>query len=559
MLLLVASFSVSLVSIYKKLDNRITDLTSTENRDHLKHDASEHNMTLTLNNMTDVSFEITKLRQQLLTQADEIIELHNMVEFQINTTVKALNATVEKVQEDVNKQVEEVNENVSDQNSLMAYQFAGTFAILGSLISFWHMAAHIRKLNEPIVQRKIIAIMWMVPIYSVSSWLGLVFVEAQAYLSVFKDVYEAYAIYQFLAFLIAILGKGDREAVITLLATHADHLKPPIRFNPWVKRETFPSPRHKAEAVLHQCQFFTMQFVLLRPVTTIVMVILDAVHESQWDPKYPQFYVMMVVNISIFFAFTGLVRFYHVVKNDIMWCNPFSKFLCIKGIVFMTFWQGIVISFIAHAVYNKNEDINGDYDSTEWSNQAQSFLICLEMFLFAIVHCFVFPTEEWEPGYQEKAKRRIKANFGDTLALRDFVRDVKLVMRSRKGKRRQMEKLPQRDEGLGDGSENGSSLMPGEDDDSIEIDWSHGWGRIEQYIEMVDKESSLNTSTCEENDEGVLPRDDDNSPPEAKYEENDLSLTVENTNISTSPTSTGIIRHRSTSDSEIEGDPHEMV
>ena len=166
---------------------------------------------------------------------------------------------------------------------------------------------------------------------------------------------------------------------------------------------------------------------------------------------------------------------------------------------------------------------------------------------------------EWEPGYQEKAKRRIKANFGDTLALRDFVRDVKLVMRSRKGKRRQMEKLPQRDEGLGDGSENGSSLMPGEDDDSIEIDWSHGWGRIEQYIEMVDKESSLNTSTCEENDEGVLPRDDGNSPPEAKYEENDLSLTVENTNISTSPTSTGIIRHRSTSDSEIEGDPHEMV
>jgi hypothetical protein len=38
--------------------------------------------------------------------------------------------------------------------------------------------------------------------------------------------------------------------------------------------------------------------------------------------------------------------------------------------------------------------------------------------------------------------RRIKANFGDSLALRDFVRDVKLVMRSieRKGK---MQKSPQ--------------------------------------------------------------------------------------------------------------------
>lgn len=394
-MILIASFSFSLMVIYNNLNNRITKLTSTESHDHLVHDASDHNITLQLNNMTDVSDEIVKLKQDLLTQADEILVLHNMVEYQINTTVQALNDQVEQVQQDVKEQVEEVNENVSSQNSLMAYQFAGTFSILGSLISFWHISSHIRKFNEPTVQRKIIAILWMVPIYSVSSWLGLVFVKAQAYLSIFKDVYEAYAIYQFLAFLIAILGRGDREAVITLLATHADHLKPPMRLKPWVKRETYASPRHKAEAVLEQCQFFTMQFVLLRPITTILMVISDAVHESRWDPKYPQFYVMMVVNVSIFFAFTGLVRFYHVVKNDLIWCSPFSKFLCIKGIVFMTFWQGVVISLIAHAVYtnNANEDGNDDYDSTEWSTRAQSFLICLEMFLFAIVHCYVFPTD----------------------------------------------------------------------------------------------------------------------------------------------------------------------
>jgi hypothetical protein len=349
--------------------------------------------------MSDVSDEIVRLKSELLLQADEIQELHEMIRLELNTTVKALNASVVQVQQRLKKEVQEVNDNVNSQNSLMAYQFAGTFAILGSLISFWHMAAHIRKFNEPSVQTKILSILWMVPIYSVSSWLGLVFVGAQAYLFVFKDIYEAYAIYQFLAFLIAILGRGDRQAVITLLAQHADHLKPPLRLKFWEKRESYPSSRHKAEAVLDQCQMFTMQFVLLRPITTIVMVISDAVHESRWDPKYPQFYTMIVVNISIFFAFTGLVRFYHVVKNDLSWCNPFSKFLCIKGVVFMTFWQGIVISFIAHAVYKKHDDINNDYDSTEWSKRAQSFLICLEMFLFAIVHCFVFPTEGKSDGH----------------------------------------------------------------------------------------------------------------------------------------------------------------
>jgi len=539
------------MTIYNKLNTRITKLTSTESQDHRTHNASDHNITLQLKNMSDVSDEIIKLKQELLTQADEILVLHDMIEYQINTTVQALNDTVEQVQQEVMEQVEEVNENVSSQNSLMAYQFAGTFAILGSLISFWHMAAHIRKFNEPTVQRKIIAILWMVPIYSVSSWLGLVFVRAQAYLSIFKDVYEAYAIYQFLAFLIAILGRGDREAVITLLATHADHLKPPMRLKPWVTRE-YASSRHKAEAVLDQCQFFTMQFVLLRPITTIIMVIADAVHESRWDPKYPQIYVLVVVNVSIFFAFTGLVRFYHVVKNDLIWCSPFSKFLCIKGIVFMTFWQGVVISLIAHAVYNKNEDINGDYDSTEWSNRAQSFLICLEMFLFAIVHCYVFPIDEWEPGYRNKAKRRMKANFADTLALRDFVRDVKLVMRSKKGKR---EKVPQIDEDLDiDDCEerNGSALMVSGEDENIDIDWSQGWTRIEQYLEIVE------TETSNPGNGGLLegiPAHDQRRQIECGV--GDLALTVEPSDMFLSPTPTGIVRHRSSLSEK--GSPHEMV
>jgi hypothetical protein len=334
-----AIFTGGLLTVYNKLDDKIAALSTVEKNDKIELADGEYNITLELHNITDVSDQIISLRTDLEAQKQELAKLQNLVEYQLNTTVKKLNETVEQVQQNVDQQVQEVNDNVSSQNSLMAYQFAGTFAILGSLISFWHMTAHIRKYHAPTVQRKIIAIMWMIPIYSVSSWLGLVFVEAQAYLSIFKDMYEAYAIYTFLSFLIAILGRGDREAVITVLAQHGDHLKAPIRMRPWIKGDAFPSVRHKAEAVLDQCQFFTLQFVLLRPITTIVIVVCDAFHESRWDPKYPQFYVTMVVNISIFFAFTGLVRFYHVVKNDLSWCAPFSKFLCIKGVVFMTFWQ----------------------------------------------------------------------------------------------------------------------------------------------------------------------------------------------------------------------------
>jgi ElaB/YqjD/DUF883 family membrane-anchored ribosome-binding protein len=476
-----AIFTVSINRVYNTLNEKMIDLTTAEEGDSERHDAADRNITLRLNNMSDVADELIKIRTKLFDQEDEVNDLRDMIRFQLNTTVKELNNTVNDVKQDVQEQVQAVNDNVQTQTSLMAYQFAGTFAILGTLISIWHALNHIRKLHEPMIQRKIIAILWMIPIYSVTSWFGLIFVKATPYLALIKDIYEAYIIYTFLSFLIAVLGRGNREAVINLLAQNPEHLKSPIKFLFWTKRK-FPTARHKAEAVLDQCQIFCMQFVFLRPVTTIAIIILDAVHESSWDYRYPQFYIMWIVNISIFFAFTGLVRFYHAVQHELNWCHPFAKFLCIKGVVFMTFWQGIVITVIANSVYASTE--TDGFDANEWSKEAQSFLICLEMFLFAIVHCFTFPTEEWEPGYRQKEQRRIKAKFGDNLALRDFVRDVKIVMTKKKNRKIVNDSDGNKDPG-GDFALVKQDL--GNDDDDIDIDWSNGWSRIEQYINVVEE------------------------------------------------------------------------
>lgn len=448
---------------------------------------------------------------------ENIEKHHETFEEELLGTIQDFNSTVEKVQENVEHQVQEVNDNVSSQNSFMIYQFAGTFAILGSLISIWHISSHVRKMNEPIIQRKIMGIMWMIPIYSVSSWLGLVFVEAQGYLSFLKDVYEAYVIYTFLSLLIAILGRGDRNVVINQLTKQAesDHLNPPLHVPILSSRPTFPTPRHKAEAVLDQCQFFCMQFVFLRPITSIVTVIADEFYENRWEPTMPQLYMTLITNVSIFFAFSGLMKFYHVMKDELIWCNPFSKFLCIKGIVFMTFWQQVAISFIAHAIYEDNEDDNADEKATEWGKRAQSGLICIEMFFFAIAHCFVFPTDEWEAGYREKMTRRIKANFGDSLALRDFVKDVKTVMYSRKRNKHHRTKGQHQSngiqqQGLGQGSDIGDSaktsliadtsyddqfVIDGDDDDGESV---QGWSRIEKYIHIIDEEGEASRNAADE-------------------------------------------------------------
>lgn len=420
----------------------------------------------------------------------------------LESTFESLNVTINESKEDVanvQDKVDQVNQSVSSQNNFMAYQTAGMFAILGSIISFGHMMNHITKMNAPIVQRKIIAIMWMIPIYSVSSWLGLVFVQYQSALSLAKDIYEAYVIYTFLSFLMAILG--NRTTVIEILSKHANHLKEPIRF-PWSdKKQRFQSPRQKAEAVLDQCQAFCMQFVFFRPIISISLVISDSIHESRWDYRYPQLYLMVIENISIFFAFTGLLRFYHVVKDDLKWISPFAKFMCIKGVVFLTFWQGLLISIIANAWYedkNQMDRVQASIDATEWSKRAQSFLVCLEMFIFAISHVFVFPVEEWEDGYKEKETKRIRSEIGD-LALRDFVKDVKQILKFKKKK-----KHKDLDQNLVDTNKDVSgkiladvndsfddtrvALMVEPDDDADISTEMADWSRIEEFIDEIEKE-----------------------------------------------------------------------
>lgn len=48
----------------------------------------------------------------------------------------------------------------------------------------------------------------MVPIYSITSWLSLVFPKFESFLGPVRDIYEAYAVYTFIALLIAILEDG---------------------------------------------------------------------------------------------------------------------------------------------------------------------------------------------------------------------------------------------------------------------------------------------------------------------------------------------------------------
>ncbi|KAL7465099.1 hypothetical protein ACHAXS_005429 [Conticribra weissflogii] len=337
----------------------------------------------------------------------------------ISLRLSSTQSQLQELQHQLEASTQDIEIQVEKQRDLTVVHMAGTFALLSCLISSFHMTAHLRKMNQPFVQRKILAILWMSPIYAATSFLSLVLPpSAEGYLDILKNFYESYVIYQFLSFLIAVC---------------LDCLFHP---NPEEGEEAM------ANAVLLECQILAMQFVFFRPVTSILGFVLDLVggeddggHVS-WSFFYsPRFFVLLVENVSVFFAFAGLLKFYHAVRDELAWCQPFAKFMTIKGVVFMTFWQGLVISIIFHA--NNNNDNNNNHDDTSSTpnnnpnsitspQRIQSILICMEMLLFSIAHFCVFPAEEWEEGY------KVRFYEGPGFGFRDFAEDVSMIIDSGK-------------------------------------------------------------------------------------------------------------------------------
>lgn len=71
--------------------------------------------------------------------------------------------------------------------------------------------------TKPYLQKHVIRILWMVPIYAGDAWIGLLAPEYSIYCNSMRECYEAYVIYNFMKFLLNYLNaEMDLEANLEL-------------------------------------------------------------------------------------------------------------------------------------------------------------------------------------------------------------------------------------------------------------------------------------------------------------------------------------------------------
>eukprot|EP00249_Psilotum_nudum_P022161 c28398_g1_i1 orf=883-2328(+) len=248
------------------------------------------------------------------------------------------------------------------------------------ILAIWHIYMHLTNYTEPTYQRYIVRIIFMVPVYAMMSFLSLVLREKSIYFNSIREIYEAWVIYNFLSLCLAWVGGPG--AVVTSLSGRV--LKPSWHLM------TCCLPAIPLDGrFIRRCKQGGLQFVILKPILVGVTFFLFArnkYEDGNFSAKQGYLYVTIIYTISYSLALYALVLFYVACKDLLRPFKPVPKFIIIKSVVFLTYWQGVLVFLAAKSGLIKDADEAAD---------VQNFIICVEMAIAAVGHLYAFPFKDY--------------------------------------------------------------------------------------------------------------------------------------------------------------------
>eukprot|EP00934_Nitzschia_sp_Nitz4_P002341 Nitzschia sp. Nitz4//scaffold96_size78090//34370//35842//NITZ4_005493-RA/size78090-processed-gene-0.28-mRNA-1//1//CDS//3329560570//2341//frame0 len=287
-----------------------------------------------------------------------------------------------------------------------AFDSAGVMVLGTVVLSVRLVYLHFTHWYMPNVQKYVVRILWMVPLYAIQSWLSLRFREARIYIDTIRDLYEAFVIASFVYYLIELLGGQDALVRTLRNKARADPQAAQHLGDHGFILNRVLEPWEVGMEFMLQCKHGVLQYVVVKTVATILTYIFQSMGVYgeglfEWNVAYP--YLAFILNTSVMYALYCLVKLFHAVNDElrhpINW-HPLGKFLCVKGVVFFTWWQGVVIFYLqAHGII---ESI-ASWTSEQVANGLIDYCVCIEMVAFAIAHSYTFTYTEYLPSTIEHA------------------------------------------------------------------------------------------------------------------------------------------------------------
>ncbi|XP_008798631.1 transmembrane protein 184A [Phoenix dactylifera] len=276
------------------------------------------------------------------------------------------------------------------------------------VLAMLHIYRHLLNYTEPTYQRYIVRIIFMVPVYALMSFLSLVLNKSSIYFNSIREVYEAWVIYNFLSLCLAWVG-GPGAVVLSLSGRV---LKPS-----WCLMTCcFPAIPLDGRFI-RRCKQGGLQFVILKPVLVVITFILYAkgkYEDGNFSVDQAYLYITIMYTISYSMALYALALFYVACRDLLRPFNPVPKFIIIKSVVFLTYWQGVLVFLAAKSGFIENAEEAADF---------QNFIICVEMLAAAVGHLYAFPYKEYA-GANIGGSGGLSGSLAHALKFNDFYHDT---------------------------------------------------------------------------------------------------------------------------------------
>lgn len=285
--------------------------------------------------------------------------------------------------------------------------------------SLYMLIQHLRHFTKPEYQLYICRIILMVPIYCCTSYMSIIYPEFEEILNMLRDSYEAFVIYSFTMLLINYVG-GERRLSINLeLKEYISH--------PWPLHYCFRSFRPSSN-FLRLVKIGVLQFVILRPFLSFLSIVLRSqklYHDGNYSFQDGFLYIFVLNNLSFTAALYGLGMLFVATEELLEPFRPIPKFLCIKGVIFFCFWQGIALGVLESVgVITKDDGLK----AREVAGLYQNILVCVEMLVASFAHSVAFAYDEYSNGLGEIYKpfnKNYADNIKSILSAHDVIKEVK--------------------------------------------------------------------------------------------------------------------------------------
>ena len=295
---------------------------------------------------------------------------------------------------------------------------AGLSALLACLLTVLTTLLQAKNYRKPLLQRHVIRILIMVPIFSAASWASLTSLRVAFWIDPFRDVYEAFTLYTFFQLLVAYLG-GERSLIIMM------HGRPPVP-HLWPLNHVCSKVDISDPHTFLSIKRGILQYTWIKPLLAFATVIMKATgtfREGILSVQSGYFWTGLIYNVSICWSLYDLALFWVCTSDDLQAFRPMPKFICIKGIIFASWWQGFFLSILVWL--GAIPSVGGGYTADNLAAAIQDALICFEMPFFALSHWYAFSWKDYADRTISDARMPIRFALRDAFGPRDLIEDAK--------------------------------------------------------------------------------------------------------------------------------------